>query len=121
MSKIKQFQEQRERGNAALAKYASRAQKTFYGLDGKTYEAGALDKKTKELLGFVASLVLRCDDCILYHLIECRKAGVASKELADAVAIGLLVGGSITIPHIRRAMQVWDEELAGDADAAEAD
>ena len=112
MSKVKQFTEEREAYNVVLAKYANRSQKTFYGLDAKTYEpGGALDKKTKELLGFVASLVLRCDDCILYHLIECHKAGVNSEELAEAVSIGMLVGGSITIPHIRRAMKVWDEEL----------
>lgn len=114
MSRVEEFHDEREKYNAILAKYANRAQKTFYGLDGKTYEAGALDKKSKELLGFVASLVLRCDDCILYHLIECHKAGVTSDELADAVSIGMLVGGSITIPHVRRAMKVWDEELATD-------
>lgn len=111
---IERFAEQRKGYNEILARYANSSQKRFYGLDATTYEAGALDKKTKELLGFVASLVLRCDDCILYHLIECQKAGVDSKELADAVSIGLLVGGSITIPHIRRAMKVWDEELIVD-------
>jgi AhpD family alkylhydroperoxidase len=115
MSKIEQFQKERADYNEVLAKYANRSQKTFFGLDGKTYEAGALDKKTKELLGFIASLVLRCDDCILYHLIECHKAGVTSEELADTVSIGMLVGGSITIPHVRRAMKVWDEELAESA------
>lgn len=113
MSKIETFQKERTAYNDVLAKYANSSQKRFYGLDAKTYEAGALDKKTKELLGFVASLVLRCDDCILYHLIESHKAGVDSKELADAVSIGLLVGGSITIPHIRRAIDVWDKELGG--------
>jgi AhpD family alkylhydroperoxidase len=110
--KVEQFTQERAAYNEILARYANGSQKRFYGLDASTYEEGALDKKTKELLGFVASLVLRCDDCILYHLIECRKAGVNSKELSEAVAIGLLVGGSITIPHIRRAMKVWDEELA---------
>lgn len=113
MSHVKQFTEEREAYNKIIAKYANRAQKTFLGLDAKTYESGALDKKTKELLGFVASLTLRCDDCILYHLIECHKAGVTSEELAETVQIGMLVGGSITIPHVRRAMKVWDEELGG--------
>lgn len=116
MSKIEEFTEERDAYNTILAKYANRAQKTFFGLDAKTYESGALDKKTKELLGFIASLVLRCDDCILYHLIGCKKAGVNSEELAEAVQIGMLVGGSITIPHVRRAMKVWDEELASDQD-----
>ena len=111
-SAVKQFQDERTAYNEILAKYANSSQKRFYGLDAKTYEPGHLDKKTKELLGFVASLVLRCDDCILYHLIECQKAGVDSDELAEAVSIGMLVGGSITIPHVRRAMKVWDEELA---------
>ncbi len=112
MSTIEKFNTERTAYNEVLAKYANRSQKTFFGLDGKTYEAGALDKKSKELMGFVASLVLRCDDCILYHLIECHKAGVTSDELAESVSIGMLVGGSITIPHVRRAMKVWDEELA---------
>lgn len=111
MSKIEEFTQEREAYNKVLAKYANRSQKTFFGLDGKTYEADNLDKKTKELLGFVASLVLRCDDCILYHLIECHKAGVTSEELSETVAIAMLVGGSITIPHVRRAMKVWDDEL----------
>lgn len=111
MSKVEEFQKERTEYNEVLAKYANRAQKTFFGLDSKTYEPGALDKKTKELLGFVASLVLRCDDCILYHLIECKDAGVNSEELAEAVQIGMLVGGSITIPHVRRAMKVWDDDL----------
>lgn len=113
MSQIEKFQEEREAYNTVLAKYANRSQKTFFGLDAKTYEAGALDKKSKEILGFMASLVLRCDDCILYHLIECHKAGVTSEELSETVSIGMLVGGSITIPHIRRAMKIWDEELVG--------
>lgn len=112
MSKVDEFNEQRERYNAVLAKYANRQQKTFFGLDAKTYEAGVLDKKTKELLGFATSLVLRCDDCILYHLIQCAKVGVTSEELAETVSVAMLVGGSITIPHVRRAMDVWDKELA---------
>lgn len=110
-SKVEAFNEKRDRQNQILAKYANREQKLFYGLDAKTYASGALDKKTKELMGFVASLVLRCDDCILYHLIACKEAGVTSEELAEAVSIGQLVGGSITIPHVRRAMEVWDEDL----------
>ena len=112
MSKVEEFQSQRIAYNDILAKYANRSQKTFFGLDGSTYQAGALDKKTKELLGFSTSLVLRCDDCILYHLIECHKAGVTSEELAETISVAMLVGGSITIPHVRRAMKVWDEELA---------
>jgi len=107
------FKKEREEGNAILGKYANRDQKRLFGLDVTSFEdCGHLDKKTKELLGLVASLTLRCDDCILYHLIQCQKAGVNSSELAETVQIGMLVGGSITIPHIRRAMKIWDEELS---------
>lgn len=110
-SKVKAFNDRRAAQNQTLAKYANQQQKRFYGLDAATYQPGALDKKTKELLGFTASLVLRCDDCILYHLIACKESGVTSEELSEAVSIGMLVGGSITIPHIRRAMEIWDAEL----------
>ena len=120
MSKVDQFNTERTAYNQVLAKYANSSQKRFFGLDASTYEEGALDKKTKELLGFVASLVLRCDDCILYHLIQCQKEGVTSAELSETVAISMLVGGSITIPHVRRAMKVWDEELAPERGQAQA-
>ncbi len=113
MSKVTEFNESREAYNQVLAKYANPMQKRFFGLDASTYEAGALDKKTKELMGLSTSMVLRCDDCILYHLIQCHKAGVTTEELVEAVGICMLVGGSITIPHVRRAMKVWDEELGG--------
>ena len=114
-SKVQNFLDERDAYNKILAKYANSTQKRFFGLDQKTYEAGALDKKTKELMGFSISLSLRCDDCILYHLIECHKAGVTSEELAETVQIAMLIGGSITIPHVRRAMQIWDTELGGHA------
>lgn len=110
-SKIDEFKKTRQKQNDILAKYANQNQKRFYGIDATTYQDGALDKKTKELLGFTSSLVLRCDDCILYHLIACKEAGVTSEELSEAVSIAMLVGGSITIPHVRRAMTIWDEEL----------
>lgn len=113
MSKVLQWVEERDMYNKVLAKYANTSMKKFYGLDNATYDKGALDKKTKELLGLIASFVLRCDDCILYHLIQSHKAGVTSEELSESLMIGMLVGGSITIPHLRRAMKVWDEELGG--------
>jgi AhpD family alkylhydroperoxidase len=113
MSKVKQWVDERDSYNKVLAKYADTNMKKFYGLDNTTYEKGALDKKTKELLGLISSFVLRCDDCILYHLIQSHKAGVTSEELTETLMIGMLVGGSITIPHLRRAMKVWDEELGG--------
>lgn len=113
--RTEQFHEERANYNEIWVQYLTPETKRFLSIDTTTYQDGHLPKKTKELLGFVSSLVLRCDDCILYHLIECHKAGVTSKELGEVVGIGLLVGGSITIPHIRRAMKTWHEELGGKA------
>ncbi len=81
----------------------------FFALDGKTYEAGALPAQTKELLGLVASMVLRCDDCIAYHIDQCVAAGVKDEELWEAFDIALVVGGSIVIPHLRRGVEFLDE------------
>ena len=75
---------------------------------------GALPAKTKELLGLVASLVLRCDDCVLYHLIRCAELGFTDEEIEEAMNVGLVVGGSITIPHLRRAFRAWDEMKGGE-------
>lgn len=77
--------------------------KRFFALDHQCYTPGALDSKTKELLGLVASCVLRCDDCITYHLIRCAEEGWTREQVIDALNVALIVGGSITIPHIRRA------------------
>ena len=118
-SRVATFLEERDAYNKIVAQYSTGEMKRFFGIDATTYENGHLPKKTKELLGFVASLVLRCDDCILYHLIGCHKAGVSSDELAETVGIGMLVGGSITIPHVRRALKVWHEELGGAAATGE--
>ncbi|HDQ71891.1 MAG TPA: carboxymuconolactone decarboxylase family protein [Chloroflexi bacterium] len=108
-----QFKEEREALNEIVMKYASLNVKRFYNLDTRVYQEGALSSKTKELLGLVASLVLRCDDCIKYHVIRSHEVGVTSEELEEALAIGLTVGGSITIPHLRRALQAWDELSEG--------
>ncbi|WP_242007526.1 carboxymuconolactone decarboxylase family protein [Luteimonas cucumeris] len=86
----------------------------FFALDTQTYQAGALDVKTKELLGLVASLVLRCDDCISYHVAQCREAGVNRDEMFEAFSVGLVVGGSIVIPHLRRAVDFLDRLEQGD-------
>jgi AhpD family alkylhydroperoxidase len=106
---IEKFKEEREELNQIVMRYSGLSIKRFYNLDSQVYSEGALSAKTKELLGLVASLVLRCDDCIKYHLIQCYEADVTSEELEEAVAIGLVVGGSITIPHLRRTFQAWDE------------
>lgn len=81
----------------------------FFALDARTYETGALDSKTKEMLGLVASMALRCDDCIAYHLIQCKKEGVKREELFEIFNVALVVGGSIVIPHLRRAVELVDE------------
>lgn len=86
--------------------------KRFFTLDGKTYEDGALPAKTKELLGLVASMVLRCDDCIAYHIDQCVKAGATDEELWETFDVALIVGGSIVIPHLRRGVEFLDEARA---------
>ncbi len=82
--------------------------KRFFALDGAAYRDGALDSKTKELLGLVASAVLRCNDCIDYHIIQCIEAGWKDEELYDALNVALIVGGSIVIPHLRHAVESID-------------
>ncbi len=106
---INNFEEERERLNRIVTKYGGQPVKRFFSLDAQVYRPGALSGSVKELMGLVASLVLRCDDCINYHLIQCSKSGVSDVELEEALAIALVVGGSITIPHLRRALQFWDE------------
>jgi len=92
--------------------------KRFFALDTQAYEDGALDKRTKELLGLVASIVLRCDDCITYHIKQSVASGVTRPEFLDAFNIALVVGGSITIPHLRRAIDRLDQTLGGEIDKA---
>ncbi|HWP31874.1 MAG TPA: carboxymuconolactone decarboxylase family protein [Fimbriimonadales bacterium] len=83
----------------------------FFALDSSAYESGALDSKTKEMMGLVGSLVLRCNDCIFYHLDRCVTEGCTREELWEAMNIGLVIGGSIVIPHLRYAFEVLDELL----------
>ena len=109
MGEIEQFQHERQALNELVMTYAGLGTKRFYSLDSQAYREGVLPVKTKELLGLVASFVLRCDDCIKYHLIRCHEEGVSSEELEEALFVGLVVGGTITIPHQRRAMRAWDE------------
>jgi len=106
---VEAFRKEREALNELVMKYAQRDIKRFYNLDSQVYRDGALPRKTKELLGLVASLVLRCDDCVKYHIVRCHEEQTSDEELEEALAIGLVVGGSITIPHLRRAFQAWDE------------
>ena len=102
------FMQDRERLNHIVMNYAGKTTRRIYSLDNQTYRGGALSVREKELLGLVASLVLRCDDCVHYHLVRCHEIGVKDEELAETLDIGLLVGGTITIPHIRRAFEAWD-------------
>jgi len=108
-SRVQEFNEFRSRMNKRILDIDNRAIKRFFGVDTLTYEPGALDAKTKEMLGLVASMVLRCDDCISYHVTECKKEGVTDAELYDLFSVALVVGGSIVIPHLRRAVAFLDE------------
>jgi AhpD family alkylhydroperoxidase len=108
-SKVEQFSIERERLNELVMSYAGLGIKRFFNLDSHVYREGALSPRIKELMGLVASLVLRCDDCITYHIIRCKEGGISDEELEEAMAIGLVVGGSITIPHLRRAFAAWED------------
>jgi len=112
---FEQFRERRERGNTAVLNTDSLVIKRFFGLDKNTYGDGALPGQTKELLGLVASAVLRCNDCIDYHLEQCVAAGFNRAELDEAMAVAMIVGGSIIIPHARHASQSIDFLLAEEA------
>jgi AhpD family alkylhydroperoxidase len=90
--------------------------KRFFALDSQAYEDGALDKRTKEMLGLVASIVLRCDDCITYHIKQSANAGVTRPEFLEVFNIALIVGGSITIPHLRRAVDRLDQTLSNNTE-----
>ena len=104
----KSFNEYRERINEKILAQNNKVIKRLYNLDTNSYKEGALPSKTKEMIGLVASMVLRCDDCIKYHLGKCKEQGVNSEELFEIFAISNVVGGTIVIPHTRRALEYWD-------------
>jgi AhpD family alkylhydroperoxidase len=106
---LKAFNEYRTKMNERILGTDNKTIKRFFSLDSAAYEEGELDKKTKEMLGLVASLVLRCDDCVKYHIEKCHQEGLNEREFFEILAIGNLVGGSICIPHSRRAVEFWDE------------
>jgi AhpD family alkylhydroperoxidase len=112
-SELDKFKAEREELNRLVLERAGKEMKRFFNVDAGVYRDGALRAKVKELLGLASSLVLRCDDCVAYHLTRCREEGVTDAELEEALAVGLVVGGSVTIPHLRRAFQRW-EELKGE-------
>jgi len=109
LDRLEEFKRYRERMNARILSSGNLGIKRFFALDSRVYEKGALDVRTKELLGLVASTVLRCNDCITYHVIRCVQEGVSDMEFLEALNIALIVGGSITIPHIRRAVDILDQ------------
>lgn len=105
----KEFNEYREKMNKVILSKNNLVMKRLWNLDTNTYEDGALDKKTKEMLGLVASMVLRCDDCIKYHVGKCYELGVSTEQLYEIFAVANIVGGTIVIPHTRRAAEYWEE------------
>ena len=108
-SSIGEFRRYRERMNERILSSDNLGIKRFFALDIRAYEKGALTTKTKEMLGLVASMVLRCNDCITYHVIRCVQEGVTDDEFFEALNIALIVGGSISVPHIRRAIEILDQ------------
>lgn len=106
--RLEEFQNYRSRMNERIAQIDHLGIKRFFNLDTNAYRDGALDSKTKELLGLVASMVLRCNDCIDYHIVQCVDAGFSDAELVEAFNVALVVGGSIVIPHLRHAVETLD-------------
>lgn len=109
LDRFKEFTEFRQKMNERILEQDNKVMKRFFSIDTLTYQEGALNVKTKEMLGLVASMVLRCDDCISYHINKCKEAGVSREEMFEVFSVGLVVGGSIVIPHLRRAVAFLDE------------
>ena len=112
MSKLAEFRQFREKMNERILAADNLEIRRFFALDSRVYENGALDTRTKELLGLVASMVLRCDDCITYHIVRCLEEGVTDADMFEAFSVSLVVGGSIVIPHLRRAVATLDQLTA---------
>lgn len=106
--KINEFREYREKMNERLLEADNKVIKRIFNLDTNTYTDGALSARTKEMLGLATSMVLRCDDCVKYHLEKCMEQGVNKAELLEIFAVANLVGGTIVIPHTRRALEYWE-------------
>ncbi len=107
-NRLHEFKSYRTRMNHRIAEIDHLGIKRFFNLDTKAYQDGELDAKTKELLGLVASMVLRCNDCIDYHILQCVEAGWRNEELYEAFNVALVVGGSIVVPHLRHAVESLD-------------
>ena len=114
-NQVEEFNEYRQKMNEKILGDNNKIIKRIFNLDTNAFAAGALDVKTKELLGLVASTVLRCDDCVRYHLETSYKEGLSKEEVMEALSIATLVGGTIVIPHLRRAYEFWEElEMTND-------
>jgi AhpD family alkylhydroperoxidase len=109
MSSVQEFNDYRQKMNEKIMAADNKVIKRFFNLDTNAYQEGAIDVKTKEMLGLACSMVLRCDDCIKYHLGKCMECGLSDEEIYEVFAIANLIGGSIVIPHFRRAVEYWEE------------
>jgi AhpD family alkylhydroperoxidase len=112
MNKIEEFNAYREKMNDKILGSENLVLKRLFNLDSNTYADGALSKQVKEMLGLVASMVLRCDDCVKYHLGKCHEGGVTTEQMFEIFAVANIVGGTIVIPHTRRAVEYWEELIA---------
>lgn len=109
MGIVEDFNTYRSRMNEKILASDSLIIKRIFNLDTNAYAEGALDTRSKELIGLTCSLVLRCDDCVRYHLGKCREIGITTEQINEAMGIATLVGGTIVIPHLRRAFEYWEE------------
>ena len=109
MSLVREFNEYRSKMNDKILSSDSLIIKRIFNLDTNAYSSGALDLKSKELIGLTCSLVLMCDDCVKYHLGKCKEVGLKTDEVNEAMGIATLIGGTIVIPHLRRAFEYWEE------------
>jgi AhpD family alkylhydroperoxidase len=105
---VDEFNDYRTKMNEKILAEDNLVLKRLFNLDTNTYEAGALSTQTKEMLGLVASMVLRCDDCIKYHLGKCKEEGITTAQIFEIFAVANIVGGTIVIPHTRRAAEYWE-------------
>ncbi len=105
---VKDFNEYRQRMNDKIMEADNLVLKRLFNLDTNTYNDGALPARTKEMIGLAASMVLRCDDCIKYHIEKCHELGVSQEEIFEVFAISNIIGGTIVIPHLRRAVEYWE-------------
>ena len=112
---VQEFNDYRSKMNDKILADKNKIINRIFNLDTNAFMPGALDVKTKELLGLVASTVLRCDDCVKYHLESCYKEGITKDEIMETLSIGTLIGGTIVIPHLRRAYEFWDALEAQEA------